>query len=53
MPFQRPPWFDKKNSFVKEILAFERETEHKLLKRDFVRAEDAFKGQTARRKVCS
>ena len=53
VPFQRPPWFDKKNSFVKEILAFERDTERKPLTRDFFRAEHAFKGQTARRKVCS
>ena len=52
-PFQRTPWFDKKNSFVKEILAFERDTERKPLTRDFFRAEHAFKGQTARRKVCS
>ena len=49
--FQR--WFDKESSLVEEILALERETGHAELEDDFYEAENVFKGQAAKKKVCS
>ena len=49
--FQRH--FDQKSSLVDNISALERETEHRGLLHDVIKAQKVFKGQTARKKVCS
>lgn len=49
--FQRR--FDKESSLVKEILELERETKQAALDDDVLEAENVFKSQTARKKVCS
>ena len=49
--FQRR--FDKTISLVREISELERETKHTALKDDVLEAENVFKGQTAKKKVCS
>ena len=49
--FQRH--FDQTSSLVDNISALERETEHRGLFCDVIKAREVFKGQTARKKVCS